>query len=55
MGTPGQLDYSVTEYQRYGVRLDNQDHDPNIQLMRAVPTSDLWGAEDTVSVAELQW
>jgi lipopolysaccharide export system permease protein len=54
-GTPGLLDYSVTEYQKYGVRLDFNDRDKTAQARHAAPTVTLWKLSDKVSVAELQW
>jgi lipopolysaccharide export system permease protein len=55
MGTPGQLDYSIAEYQKYGVRLDFDDTNKALQESRTSPTARLLKSADSASVTELQW
>ena len=54
-GMPGQLDYTVIEYQKYGERMDFNDKDNTAQARHAAPSVTLWKLGDKVSVAELQW
>lgn len=55
MGTPGRRDYSVTQYQKYGVRIDRGAEDREAMRMAAAPTASLWLANDDQARAELQW
>jgi lipopolysaccharide export system permease protein len=55
MGTPGQLDYSIAEYKKYGVRLDLDDGGKALQESRAAPTARLLKSADKALLTELQW
>jgi lipopolysaccharide export system permease protein len=55
IGRPGQLDYSVTEYETYGVRIDSRDDGANSKSPHAADIADLLRATDLPYAAELQW
>ncbi len=54
-GVPGRADYDITHYQRFGVRMDRSETHRAVESTRAIPTSRLWGSEDPIHIAELQW
>lgn len=55
VGKPGQLDYSITEYHRYSVRLEQQGYTTGSQSMARIPGQDLWRSSEPSSRTELQW
>jgi lipopolysaccharide export system permease protein len=55
-GQPGQADFQVTEFDVYGQYLPPPDTSAGFRNKAdAIPTADLWGAEDLQSRATLQW
>lgn len=55
VGKPGQLDYSITEYRRYSVRLEQQGYNTNSQSLARIPGQELWRSSEPSSRTELQW
>lgn len=55
VGVPGQADYQVTEYQKLGVRIDRGQKDYAVSSTRALPNGELWGSDNPLYEAELQW
>jgi lipopolysaccharide export system permease protein len=55
MGTPGQLDYSIIEYKKYGVRLYPQGQEESDLAPQAASPEILWHATDPAAQAELHW
>jgi len=53
-GTPGRLDYKVTDYKRYAVLLERAGSIGMEVDVGAVPTSVLWHSDQSSYVAELQ-
>ncbi len=53
-GTPGQLNYKVTDYQRYAVLIESRRSADNDLGVGAIPTSKLWLADESQYAAELQ-
>lgn len=55
-GQPGQADFQITEFDVYGQYLPPPDTSAGFRNKAdAIPTADLWGAEDLQSRATLQW
>ena len=55
-GTPGQADFQVTRFERYGQRLKPVNIRAGMRNKSdSWPTADLWEAEDAASKATLQW
>lgn len=54
-GTPGQVDYSIIEYKKYGVRLYRQGQEENDLAPQAASPEILWRAKDPAAQAELHW
>ncbi len=54
-GTPGHADYEVTQYDRFGVRIDQADKDQGVEISKAIPTADLIGSDNPRYQAELEW
>ncbi len=54
-GSPGQLDFTVIEYQKYAMLYEPGQTVRSSLGMDATPTRDLMLAKDNSSVAELQW
>ncbi len=54
-GTAGALDYTITEYKKYAVRLDTDDSTVGKSRYSALPTLELLKNGDDHSIAELQW
>ncbi len=55
MGEPGQLDYSITEFQSYGFRYEQGTESGKASSERSSAMSELVRATDLNSAAELQW
>lgn len=55
IGVPGRRDYSITQYAKYGVRIDRNGEDRAATRMAAAPTASLWRLHDDHAQAELQW
>lgn len=55
LGRPGQLDFTITEYDKYAVRYEPNDAVRSSLGMDATPSEDLIKAKDIPSQAELQW
>ena len=54
-GNPGQADYRKIQYETYGVLLPKPEVSEEIGEREAVPTGDLFGSDNLVDRAELQW
>lgn len=55
-GTPGEYDFQVTEFQKLGVKFENHSaNEATTYKITSIPTSELIGANDLASIAELQW
>lgn len=54
-GTPGKADYQITQYDRFGVRLDREDREQSVGNTRAMTTSELLTENTPQNLAELQW
>ncbi len=54
-GTPGQVDYSIIEYKKYGVRLYRQGQEESDLAPQAASPAILWRATDPAARAELHW
>jgi lipopolysaccharide export system permease protein len=55
LGQPGALDYQITEYQAYGVLLQQGTTGPVPDELEAIPTLQLLGKPTPAHGAELQW
>ncbi|MGH8703180.1 MAG: LptF/LptG family permease, partial [Burkholderiales bacterium] len=55
MGSPGRLDYSIVEYEKYGVRIDRSEAADRSARVSAASTASLWSANTPEAAAELQW
>lgn len=54
-GIPGQADYRVTQYEEYGVLIQQSEPVSISERRRARDSEQLWYSEDLVDQAELQW
>jgi lipopolysaccharide export system permease protein len=54
-GTPGRLDYVVTRFERYAVRIENREPTPFSQHIGFLPTEELLRRDGTAYAIELQW
>jgi len=54
-GTPGQRDYRIVEFERYGMRIDDLPVKQAQPQLRSMSTSALWGNRTTWNVSELEW
>jgi lipopolysaccharide export system permease protein len=54
-GVPGQADYEITHYQRFGWRIDQGASASAGENVKSAPTTRLLMDEDPASTAELQW
>ncbi len=54
-GTPGTMDYVVTEFERYAVRLDRVVDRSWGRRLEAVSTVELWYSDDLRFTSEFQW
>jgi len=54
-GTPGQADYRVMQFGKYGVRVELPGATEVIELRESAPTRQLLGSGDPMDIAELQW
>ncbi|HTT09016.1 MAG TPA: LPS export ABC transporter permease LptF [Gammaproteobacteria bacterium] len=55
-GTPGRADYEVTQYEKFGVRIERDDKDQGVESSKAVPTAELIsGSDNPLYQAELEW
>ena len=52
---PGQVDYSIIEYKKYGIRLYRQDQEESDLAPQAAFPEILWRAKDPAAQAELHW
>jgi len=59
VGAPNQLDYSITEFHRYSVRMEQQGYDTTHRPTSRVPSNELFKkwheSEDSTFLTELQW
>lgn len=55
VGTAGELDYSIIEYERYQVKLEQQGYDTTIPVMSRISTKQLLDSDEPALMAELQW
>ena len=55
LGTPGKLDFDITEYQKYAVRFEKNELPSDRVRLEARHTGDLLDSGDLRSNAELQW
>ncbi len=54
-GTPGLLDFRVTRFEEYGVKIAEPVVSERRRKLEAVPSRELWGSGKRHEVAELQW
>lgn len=54
-GTPGQLDYRITQFNRHAIRIDNPPVSRSSRKRRALSTQDLLKMDTSSDIAELQW
>lgn len=54
-GSPGDVDFTIHQYEKNAVRLDEQDVAPLRRTHWSIPTSALWGSARAADKAELQW
>jgi lipopolysaccharide export system permease protein len=54
-GSPGDVDFTIYQYEKNAVRLDEQDVAPLRRTHWSIPTSALWGSARAADKAELQW
>lgn len=55
MGVPGALDYSITHYEVYAVRLEQRTGGSGGPGIGALPTALLWASDHPAHRAEMQW
>lgn len=60
IGTPNQLDYSITHFHRYSVRMEQSGYDTSARPASRIPSKELLqtmrlSPEDKMPPAELQW
>lgn len=55
LGTPGKINYQVTEYRRYAVLLDRGNLDADKRQPESISSFELLASEDPEYHAELQW
>ena len=59
VGKPDQLDYSITEFKRYAVRMEQQGYDTTFRPTSRIPSKELLQNlrlnNDPISMTELQW
>lgn len=55
VGTPGELDFQITEYRKYAVLVDQGNEATAYQKLEATPTSELMGSDLPMHKAEFQW
>jgi lipopolysaccharide export system permease protein len=54
-GTPGAADYRVTEFERYGVRIETRESRNVVPTHKNMPTPELMDAPNPVNLGELLW
>jgi len=54
-GTPGQLDYNIIEFDRYGIRIDSPPPKEATPWMRTMSSLALWRNPTPLNLAELEW
>ncbi|MGB5260373.1 MAG: LPS export ABC transporter permease LptF [Gammaproteobacteria bacterium] len=54
-GNPGQADYRVMQFGKYGVRVELPGAAEVVELREATPTRELLNSSDPMDIAELQW
>lgn len=55
VGSPGDLDYQITEYRNYAVLLDDEEQGAPARKLETIPSSTLIGSDSLGHKAELQW
>ncbi len=55
LGSPGMLDFQITEYEKYGVLIETEDTESSSSNPETLPTSALLGSTSSEHRAELQW
>ena len=55
LGTPGRVDYQLTEYRRYAVLLDQGNLDADRKQPESISSFELLGSDEPGHLAELQW
>ena len=55
VGTPGELDYQITEYQGYGVVIEEGEPETTAGKLEAIPTAKLFSTDSNGYRAEFQW
>lgn len=55
VGTPGKLDFQVTEYQTYAVVIEEGGTEAGSGKLETIPTADLFGSNTSGYRAEIQW
>jgi lipopolysaccharide export system permease protein len=55
VGTAGELDYSIIEYERYQLKLEQDGYDTTIPVMSRISSKQLLDSNEPTLMAELQW
>ena len=55
VGSPGDLDYQITEYRNYAVLLNDEEQKTPPAKLELIPTSELIGSKHVRHKAEMQW
>lgn len=55
VGHPGKLDYSITEYERYAVKLEQEGYKRDSQSLAKTPSINLLQSAESTSKTELWW
>lgn len=55
VGTPGNMDYQITQYRTYGVLIEQQNERKSVVRLEGVPSKELLGSDLPKYKAELQW
>ncbi len=58
IGVPNQLDYSITEFHRYSVKMEQEGYDTTYRPSSRISSKELyqtWKTGNSVSMTELQW
>ncbi|TDY01643.1 LPS export ABC transporter permease LptF [Thiohalophilus thiocyanatoxydans] len=54
-GEPGQDDYTVVEFEKHGIRIQEKEPEITSRKHKAIPTIELWKEDKRGYTAELQW
>lgn len=54
-GLPGEEDYTIHQYEKNAVRLEERDIEPLQRKRSAIPSEDLWHSQSSADQAELHW